>query len=74
MKKPKTRNNIARACRLVHKPKIVKSKRGKGSYDRKKKGGLEAPYFLCNFRLFNLLTKEVRCITIKPTTLIQMMG
>lgn len=48
--KPKTRNNIARACKLVHKPKILKAKRGKGSYDRKKKGVLEAPYFLSTSR------------------------
>lgn len=38
------RNHIARANRLVNKPKVVKPRKGKGSY--KRKGKLVFPIFL----------------------------
>lgn len=34
-KQLKQRNPIARACGLVNKPKVFRSVKGKGSYDRK---------------------------------------
>lgn len=33
----KSRNHIARANRLVNRPKVCKAKKGKGSYSRKGK-------------------------------------
>lgn len=43
---PKSRNHIARASRMVNKPKVFKSRKGKGSYNRKSLKEPMAPFSL----------------------------
>lgn len=58
--KPKVRNPIAIANRLVNKPKVYRMKKGKGSYSRKNK----------NSSLSESSTKEVWSKTVKASSII----
>lgn len=58
------RNPIARANWLVNKPKIVKPKKGKGSYQRK--GKKKSSLIFCS----DSVQKEIWCKAVKAATTI----